>query len=182
MIAVVAILALLIAFVAPSLGTLTGRKARNTAEAIAATLELARQRTVMTGVPHRLHLDLDAPSWRLEWWVSDAEESGEEAPPPVPLDLHGTAPLDLKPPRGAVRSFRPLPGRLGRDEPLDDSLSFAGVQTDHGFTDRGATTVEFSTDGTAAYTEILLDDESGHRLAIEVLPLADSVRVVDAER
>src|SRR5262249_37591460 len=175
-------LARLLACVAPSLGTRPGRKARNAAETIAATLELARQRTVMTGVPHRLHLDLDAPSWRLEWWVSDAEESGEEAPPPVPLDLHGTAPLDLKPPRGAVRSFRPLPGRLRRDEPLDESLSFAGVQTDDGFTDRGATTVEFSTDGTAAYTEILLDDESGHRLAIEVLPLADSVRVVDAER
>src|SRR5262249_36320500 len=82
--AVLAILALLIAFVAPSLGTLTGRKARNTAEAIAATLELARQRTVMTGVPHRVHLDLDEPSWRLEWWVSDAEENGEEAPAPGP--------------------------------------------------------------------------------------------------
>jgi len=183
MIAVILIMGLLIALVAPGIGTLSGRRLQSTAEQLSAALELARQRTVMTGVPHRLHLDLDAATWRLESWVSDAEERGEEeAPPPPPLDVRGVTPLDLRPPHGPERSFRPLPGRLGRDEALDDSLSFAGVQTDDGFADRGQAAVEFSTDGTAPYTEILLDDDSGRRLAIEVLPLAESVRVIDAER
>jgi len=182
MIAVIAILALLIALVAPGLGTLSGRRLQSTADRLAASLELARQRTVMTGVPHRLHLDLDAATWRLEWWVSDAEERGEEAvAPEPPLDLEGRAKLDLHPPRGEERSFRPMPGKLGRDEPLDDSLAFAGVQTDEGFANRGEAVVEFASDGSAAYTEILLDDESGRRLAIEVLPLAESVRVFDAK-
>ena len=182
MIAVILIMGLLIALVAPGIGTLSGRRLKSTAEALSAGLELARQRTVMTGVPHRLYLDLDAASWRLESWVSEAEELGEEEAAPAPLDVRGETPLDLRAPRGPERSFRPLPGRLGRDEALDPSLAFAGVQTDEGFAERGEAAVEFATDGTAPYTEILLDDDSGRRVAIEVLPLAESVRGVDAER
>lgn len=181
MIAVIAIMALLIALVAPGIGTLSGRRLQNTAEELAASLELARQRTVMTGIPHRLHLDLDEATWRLEWWVSDAEENGEQPAEPPPLDVRGETPLDLHAPQGVERSFRPMPGKLGRDEALDDSLAFAGVQTDDGFANHGEAAVEFSTDGTAPYTEILLDDQGGRRLAIEVLPLADRVRVVDAQ-
>ena len=89
--------------------------------------------------------------------------------------------LDLHAPREEERSFRPVPGMLGRDEPLDDSLRFAGVRTDEGTASRGEASIEFSADGTAAYTEILLDDDSGRRVEIEVLPLAESVRVFDAE-
>ena len=58
MIAVVAIMALLIALVAPGLGTLSGRRLQHTAEALAGSLELARQRTVITGIPHRVRIDL----------------------------------------------------------------------------------------------------------------------------
>ena len=181
MIAVVAIMALLIALVAPGLGTLTGRRLQNTAEALAASLELARQRTVITGIPHRVRIDLDAASWCLEWWVSDAEELGEEPVELPPLDLRGQAALDLRAPRSVERSFRPMPGALGREAALDESLAFRGVQTGDGFADRGETAVEFATDGTAPYTEILLDDESGRSLAIEVRPLAERVRVLDAK-
>jgi type II secretion system protein H len=181
MVAVVAIMGLLIAIAAPSLGTLSGRRLQHTAEAVADALELARQRTVITGIPHRVRIDLEAATWCVEWRVSDAEERGEEPQEAPPLDLKGQAKLDLRAPRGVERSFRPMPGALGREGVLDESLTFRGVQTDDGFADRGETAVEFATDGTAAYTEIFLDDDSGRSLAIEVLPLAERVRVIDAK-
>ena len=75
--------------------------------------------------------------------------------------------------------------RNGRVASLDavrgDSFDLAGVRTDEGTASRGKASIEFSPDGTAAYTEILLDDDSGRRVEIEVLPLAESVRVFDAE-
>ena len=180
-IAVVAILGLLIAIVVPGIGTLSGRRLRTRAQALAETLELARLRTVMTGVPHRVHLDLDAASWRLEWLASDAEERGEQAPPPPTLDLKSSLPLDLSAPKSAAASFRPLPGLLGNEEVLEDELSFQGVKTEDGFASRGEADVAFETDGAAPYTEILLRDDSGHGLVIELLPLADLVRVNDAQ-
>jgi type II secretion system protein H len=181
MVAVVAIMGLLIALAAPGLGTLSGRRLQHTAEAMADALELARQRTVITGIPHRVRIDLEAATWCLEWRVSDAEERGDEPVEAPPLDLKGQAKLDLRAPRGVERSFRPMPGALGREGTLDESLAFRGVQTDDGFASRGETAVEFATDGTTAYTEIFLDDDSGRSLAIEVLPLAERVRVIDAK-
>src|SRR5437867_13177072 len=106
MIAVVAIMALLIALVAPGLGTLSGRRLQHTAEALAGSLELARQRTVITGIPHRVRIDLEAATWCLEWKVSDAEDRGEEPVEPPPLDLKGQAKLDLRAPRGEQPSLR----------------------------------------------------------------------------
>ena len=65
MLAVVAILALLATFVAPSLDAVRQRRLRAEAMSLAAQLEFARQRTVMTGVPHRVLLDLEAGSYVL---------------------------------------------------------------------------------------------------------------------
>ena len=73
MLAVVAIFALVASFVMPNIGALRDRKLRAQAQQIAAHLELGRQRAVMTGVPHRLLLDLDEAAYRLEWFASEAE-------------------------------------------------------------------------------------------------------------
>ena len=182
MIAVVAIFALLVAVVAPNLGSLSGRTLRNSTDALAARIELARQRTVMTGIPHRVWIDLDAGSYRLEWEVSEAEALGEEEPSePEPVDLRAQAPLLLVAPRGAERAFRPLPGVLGRDEILEDSLDFRGVETPTGWLERGGTSIEFGMDGTTESAAVILDDDSGRTLVIDVLPLAEAVRVSDAE-
>jgi prepilin-type N-terminal cleavage/methylation domain-containing protein len=181
-IAVVAIFGLLVAVVAPGLGTLTGRGLQDAADALAARLELARQRTVMTGIPHRVFVDLDGAAYRLEWLVTDAEERGEDAPlRPEPPDLRGQTPLPLEAPRDETRSFRPLPGMLGRDEVLEDSLAFRGIETPEGWIDEGEASIEFAPDGTAEYGTLVLDHESGRSLAVEVLPLAEAVRVRDAE-
>ncbi len=182
MIAVVAIFALLVAVVAPNIGRLSGRALRNETQALAARIELARQRTVMTGVPHRVWLDLDGAAYRLEWLVTEAEALGEDqSEEPAPLDLRGQTPLPLEAPRGAERAFRPLPGRLGSDEVLSDSIRFRGVETDSGWVERGGTSIEFAMDGTTDAAAVILDDDAGGTLVIDVLPLAEAVRVSDAE-
>ena len=50
-----------------------------------------------------------------------------------------------------------------------------------GWIARGEVGVAFDHDGTASYTEIHIDDESGRRVALDVRPLADAVVVRDAE-
>jgi len=182
MIAVVAIFALLVAVVAPNLGRLSGRTLREAADDLAARLELARQRTVVTGIPHRLWIDLDAALYRLEWLASESAERASEAPArPADLELRGETPLPLEAPRDETQAYRPLPGSLGRDEVLAGSLAFRGVETPAGFTDRGEVVIGFAPDGTADATTVILDDDSGHGLLIDVLPLAEAVRVSDAD-
>ena len=181
MIAVVLLFSLLVAMVAPNFGALSGRALGDAADDLAARLELARQRSVMTGIPHRVWIDLDAAAYRVEWLASEAEQAGEAAAEPEPLDLRGDGPLPLSPPRDAERAFRPLPGSLGPDSVLARDLAFRGVETAEGWVERGQAAIEFETDGTADWTSVVLDDDAGRGLAIDVLPLAEAVRVRDAE-
>jgi prepilin-type N-terminal cleavage/methylation domain-containing protein len=180
-VAAVAIFALLVGLIAPRVGSLTSRTLQQRAERIAARLELARQRSVLTGVPHRLLVDLDEGGYRVEWEVTEAEAEGREPEPPVPLDLRGQTPIPMAPVRGEERSYRPLPGQLGDFEWLEDDLVFAGLETPEGWIDRGEASIEFERDGTASYTALYLDDESGRSLVLDVLPLADAVRISDAK-
>ena len=180
----VAIFALLVGIMVPNVGTLSGRTLRAGSERIAAQLELARQRTVMTGIPHRMLLDLDAPGYRLEWEVSDADEArarGEAVPETPPLDLRGSAPIPLSPPTREARSYRPLPGQLGEFVLLEEPLVFGGLETDEGVIRRGEASIAFARDGTTSWTLIQLDDDGGRSLVIEVLPLADAVRIGDVQ-
>ncbi len=181
MIAVVAIFGLLVAVVAPNLGNLSGRTLRSATDALAARIDLARQRTVMTGIPHRVWIDLDAASYRLEWFLTEAEALGEDEPAEEPLDLRGATPLPLEAPRGVARAFRPLPGNLGSDAVLETSLVFRGVETPTGWVERGGAGIEFATDGSTEAAAVILDDDSGRALVIDVLPIAEAVRVSDAE-
>ena len=178
--AAVAIFALLAGLVAPRVGALTSRTLRQRAERIAARLELARQRSVLTGVPHRLLIDLDEGGYQLEWQATEAEAEGREPEPVAPLDLRGETPIPMAPVHAEQRTYRPLTGSMGDFEWLEDNLTFAGLQTPEGWIDRGEVSIEFERDGTASYTEIYLDDESGQTLVLDVLPLADAVRINDA--
>ena len=64
MLAVVLIFALMAMFVLPNFESVRSRALGHAAERIASRLELARQRTIVTGVPHRLWIDLDDDSYR----------------------------------------------------------------------------------------------------------------------
>jgi type II secretion system protein H len=178
LLAVVAIFALMAAFVMPNLATLGSRTLRRQAQHIGGQLELARQRSIVTGIPHRMWLDLDSASYRLEWNVSEAETEGEAAPTAA-TDPHAAVPLSLAPPRETERQYRSLPGRLGRARPLESSLTIAGLETPGGWIERGEAFIAFERDGTTVYTAIVLEDESGRSVTLEILPLADAVRIRD---
>jgi prepilin-type N-terminal cleavage/methylation domain-containing protein len=180
MLAVVAIFALMAAIVMPNLGFVSRRALRNDAERLAARLELARQRSVVTGVPHRLVLDLDQGGWQLEW-LSGAEGAPPEEPPDQPLDPSADAPLALDAPPAETLSYGPLQGPLGSFTPLDDDVAIHGVETPEGWIEQGQAFVEFDRDGTTTWTSIVLGNEDGDELELELLPLADVVRIQDAK-
>lgn len=175
--AVIAIFALLAGLLAPRVGAIGGRSLRQSAEKITAQIELARQRAVVTGVPHRLLVDLDEGGYRVEWKVSEARAEGREPEPPAALDLRGSSPIPMAPDLGEEIAFRPVPGRSGRFAWLEDSLAFGGIETPEGFTERGDAAIEFDYDGTATDTSLFIDGEEGRTLVLRVLPLADVVRI-----
>ena len=174
--AVVAILALVAAFVVPNLGGFRARALRAEAQQIAAQLELARQRAIVTGVPHRLWLELDEAEYRLEWF---AEDPDAVTPAAAELDLRGNTPLSLTAPRGQEIAYRPIPGNFGRLQVVAEPFYFEGVETPEGWIDAGEVSVEFARDGTASYTLIHLQDASGNRIALDVYPLDERVRIRD---
>jgi type II secretion system protein H len=183
--AVVLLIALIAMIVAPGLGFTAAQALDDHARTLAADLEFARQRSVMTGVPHRVRLDLDAGTWRLEWEVAAEDEpEPEEEPEPFATGVLGVArgTLDLAPPRRPERAFLPLPAGTGRQARLDPAVFLARVATGEGVVDRGSVGVAFAPDGTADPAEIVLRDESGFGVVLEVRALADAVRVRDAAR
>ncbi|MDH3519936.1 MAG: prepilin-type N-terminal cleavage/methylation domain-containing protein [Myxococcales bacterium] len=179
--AVVAILALMTTFVLPNVGAMRERALRNEAGALAAQLELARQRAVVTGIPHRLLIDLESGGYRLEWLAQDSEQSATRIDGPPEYDVRGGTPLPLAAPQATRLDYQPVPGNLGDFHYLSAELGFAGMQTPEGWIERGDSFIGFDRDGTASYTEISIEDTSGRRIALDVLPLADAVRVRDVE-
>lgn len=185
MMAVVALFALLAAMMGPRVAALTSRDLRREAEELARLMELGRQRAVVMGIPHRVTLDLEEASYTLEWVPGHAAESEAEAeaPPPAPQapDPGSAAPLDLSAPHAEERSFQPLPGMLGDTVLMSDDVVIAGVQTPEGYLETGQVEVEFEVDGTATAAEVVLANEVDRRLVLEVLPLADRIRIHDED-
>jgi prepilin-type N-terminal cleavage/methylation domain-containing protein len=175
--AVVAILALVATFVMPNFGLLGTRALAHQAEQIANQLELARQRSVVTAIPHRLLIDLDAGAYRIEWQDPGPEDPTPAVPPPDPFGGSQASVLDLAPPTTQVRPFAPLPGLFGRFTYLEPSLIFGGVETPEGWIEGGEVVIGFDRDGTSEYAEIVLDHADGASLILDVLPLVDAVRI-----
>jgi hypothetical protein len=91
------------------------------------------------------------------------------------------APLSLAPPVAVERSFEAVPGPLGKPETLGNGVEFAWIETPGGDIDFGDAFVGFEGDGTSAYTVLVLDEPGGRKLALEILPLAEAVRILDEE-
>jgi prepilin-type N-terminal cleavage/methylation domain-containing protein len=174
--AVVAILAIVAAAVIPNLSGIRARALRAEAKQIAGHLELARQRAIVTGVPHRLWLELDRAEYRVEWLAADPSAQPVSASDQN-LDLRGNAPLELAPPRARGLEFRPIPGNYGKLALLSEPFYVGTVETPAGIVDRGQVSVVFARDGSADYTEIVLEDGAGNRVAIDVEPLDERVRI-----
>ena len=93
------------------------------------------------------------------------------------MGADGEFSIDLTAPRAEESAYRPLPGALGRFTPLEESVEFAGIETTGGWVDEGETFIRFERDGSADATTIVIEHESGTSVTLEVLPLADTVRV-----
>ncbi len=179
-----AILTLLAAVVLPGLSVLGARPLRAQAERFASDLELARVRTVLLGVPHRVVIDLEGGAWRVEWLVTEAEALGEKTPSALEpaAAANPRARLDLTPPLGETPEYRPVPVSAGRTSTLEDDLVFSRIDTTQGPVNRGKVAIGFERDGTADPTRVLLADEHGHTVAVDVEPLEETVRVHDVEK
>lgn len=181
LLAVVLIMGLVASIVLPAVGSRSAAQLRDQANHLANDLEFARQRTVMTAIPHRLLLDLDGAAYRVEWFVTEAEAEGRApAPPDLDAEISGDKTLDLRPERESERTFRPLPTQLGRTAVLTDGIEFGGVDAGQGPVEHGAVAITFERDGTVEPTTIVLMDASGHRVALDLAPLDEAVVVRDA--
>ena len=178
LLAVLLIGALLMGIMIPNLGPLRSRTLRQHAERIVAKADLARQRAVITGAPHRLVIDLESSTYGLEWMRNTAESEADDLTEDSGL-LPTDKPVSLKPPAQKERTFARLPGILGRTAVLTDGVEFAVIEIPGGFIDSGTTFVTFERDGTASFTRIVLDDPDGRELVLEIQPLADTVRIFD---
>jgi prepilin-type N-terminal cleavage/methylation domain-containing protein len=180
--AVVAIFALIAGLTLPNFSGLQARNLKHQARRIVAQIELARQRAIVTGIPHRFFIDIDGAAYRLESLTAEDEAGGdgeadESAGFANALGAAGYVSIDLTAPRAEERAFRPLPGSLGRFTILEESIEFAGIETTGGWVDDGETFIRFERDGSADATTIVIEHESGMSVTLEVLPLADTVRV-----
>jgi prepilin-type N-terminal cleavage/methylation domain-containing protein len=190
--AVVAIFALLAGLALPNFSALHARNLNHEARRLVGQIELARQRAIVTGIPHRLYIDIDGGAYHVER-LGDGGAAGAAAPAeavdlpalfaeagdaPFDLtDLGGDFPIDMTAPRGEEPSYRPLAGAQGRSAYLDESSEFAGVETTGGWVDGGETFIRFERDGSADATTIVIEHETGLSITLEVLPLADTVRI-----
>jgi prepilin-type N-terminal cleavage/methylation domain-containing protein len=178
MLAVVAILALVVGIALPNLGLRSRRVMEDEGKQLAANLEFARQRSVMTGVPHRMVIDVEGDSYWLEWLVSEARALGDEGLEELPVDeLGGVDQISMAPPRAAERSYHALPGELGRASPVREIIRIDGIETDGGFLELGLVNIVFERDGSSEAAQILLSDQDGHSIGIQVAPFADTVRI-----
>ncbi len=178
LLAVVAILALLVGVTAPNLGAVRARWLHNQSKQLAAFVELARQRAMMTGIPHRVLRDLTEGAYRLEWLRGEEQEDDIATGPPV-YDLRGSTPLPLSAPPSRELSYGPIPGNRGHFHFLSSEIHFAGLETAEGWLDRGEVAVRFDEDGTSEHSEIVLENERGERTWLEIRPIADAVRILD---
>jgi prepilin-type N-terminal cleavage/methylation domain-containing protein len=178
LLAVVMIVGLVSSLALPYIGRQSSRTLRSEAQQLAAALELARERSVVTGVPHRVQLDLEASRYWIEWsGGADAASDDSAVLAPVVQEIGPDTPIDLSPPRDTAASFQPLPSQLGRPQQLENDAYFEGARTPEASFDSGVVTIEFGHDGTADPTEIVLANEGGDAFILEVLPLADAVRI-----
>ncbi len=163
----------------PNFGAMQTHKLRNSAEQVIERIDFGRQRAVMTGVPHRLAIDLDAGTYQLEWQGDRPIEKQEPATPELEPDVRKQ--ISLAPPAAKERSFEMLQGPLGKRETLGRGVEFAWIETPGGETDFGEAYITFEADGTSSYTLLVLDEPGGQKLALEILPLAETVRILDEE-
>ena len=187
MMAVIALIGMIFALGIPRLSSSRWRALGDAAESIAASLEFARQRAIMTGVPHRVLIDFAEGRWRVEWLVSDEENSSggarevdtlaDLADDSAASEPDPRAPIDLHPPVHEERDYAPIANRqLGSFTRLDDTLYFVGLESASGWIESGDVQIVFDADGTTDYVLLELADADERHMTLEIEPVLDRIR------
>ena len=177
--AVLLIGGLLMSLTLPNFGILQSKKLQDSAERIVERIDFGRQRAVMTGIPHRLAIDLDAGTYKLEWQGERAKDEALQPKPKLAPDVG--AQFSLAPPPVVEQGYQSLLGPLGKLEYLGGGVEFGWIETPGGEVDFGEAFIIFEGDGTSSYTILVLNEPGGGELALEILPLADTVRILDED-
>ena len=191
MMAVVVVIGLALGVVLPNLTASRGAQLEESAREIAARLEFARVRAIVTGAAHRAFLDLEGSSLRIDWHVSEERAFAhlEEFPESLgasqlanPLGTSSASrKISLSPPAREERDYFPVPNLFGNDEWLPPDIFFEGVNTPDGWVAEGSVQIVFQSDGSTDYAEVVLADAWENRVILEIRPLLESVRVLRAE-
>jgi prepilin-type N-terminal cleavage/methylation domain-containing protein len=188
-VAVIAIMGMVFAIGIPRLNRSQLRGLHAEAETIAASLEFARQRAIMTGVRHRVLIDLEAGGYRVEWLVNEVRafaainDAGAEMNPQQgqfdgdTSNGLGEPPIDFYPPTREERHYYPIPNRqLGAFTWLADSRYFVGLDCSSGWIEGGDVEISFDPDGTTEYSSLELADSDDNHVTLEIEPILDIVR------
>jgi type II secretion system protein H len=187
--AVIAIIGMVFAIGIPRLNSSKMRALRNDAESIAASLDFARQRAVMTSVPHRVLIDLEEGGYRIEWYVDEARsteaiDGGEGNSADDEVDRasdvsNGQAVevINFHPPNLDERDYYPIPSRqFGSFTWLHDARYFVGLDSSSGWIESGDVEIVFDADGTTEYSQLEIADAEDNHLTLEIEPLLNRVR------
>jgi prepilin-type N-terminal cleavage/methylation domain-containing protein len=175
MLAVIALFGLIAAMVVPNLDLGGSRAVQGQAADLAAAIEFARQRAVMTGRTHVVTIDIEAGAHRVAWAAPPEPE-----PPAPPEGRERT--LELVPPPLEIEELVPVPGEFGRPRVVEDGVAILAVEIPQGVADAGEVQIRIGGDGLSDPAAILLGTADGeHPIRVEVEPMADVVRVVHAE-
>ncbi|MCP5045481.1 MAG: prepilin-type N-terminal cleavage/methylation domain-containing protein [bacterium] len=175
--AVVLIIGVVSAIFIPGMRAAGGSGRHDEALNVASHVELARQRAIMTGKIHRVLLDVDNNSYRVEWFVRpegavDSDSAAERAR----STWAGTDESILSPPGNQAR-YEPIPNRFGGASVLADPFYFDGVDTSEGWLDEGLVAIVFTQDGTTEASQIVITDPNGFAATLDILPILDAVRI-----
>ena len=181
MIAVVALIGMIFALGIPRLSSSRWRALGDAAESIAASLEYARQRAVLTGIPHRVLIDLADGGWRVEWLVGEQEALSGGGDPGSLVDplasLDPNSPIDLHPPVRRELDYHPIANRqLGSFSWLEERLYFVGLDSPSGWIESGDVQIVFDADGTTDHVLLEIADADDRHMTLEIEPMLERVR------
>lgn len=174
--AVVLIIGLVSAMVMPGLRFSGGSNRHDEALNVASHLELARQRAIMTGKTHRVLIDIDKGSYRVEWWIRNTGDPTSSLAERQRAMWEGDSESVLRPPDNGYE-YEPIPGQFGKPSLLTDPFYFDGVDTSEGWLDDGLVAVVFDVDGSTDLAQIVISEPDGFAATLDILPILDSVRI-----
>lgn len=176
LIAVVATFALIAAMVLPNLDLGGSRAVRSAADDLAISIELARERAIMTGRVHAVIVDIDAGAYWIEW------AKPPDAAPLAPATGRGERQLDLVPPPLEGEALEPLFGSFGRPHRIEEPVAILAVEIEAGVADAGRVQLRMDADGATDPAAIVLGEpDGGYAMRVDVEPLADAVAVTHVE-